>query len=191
MVLAADLLLQPANLGREELDGAAASGANHVVVAAAVVLVLEAGDTVMKGNLARQAAGSQQLEGTINRRDADVGVLLLYQTVQFVRGKVVPGLKKSAQDGVPLVRQLKAHSLKMAVKDIFGFSHRLTRDDGMVVDALCEHVSKKDNTRVEGRQHASVQIPGCISRTICANISRSMLAYHFGKREIYGCSTGC
>ena len=61
MMLAADLLLQAIDFRREELDGASAVGANHVVVTAAVVLVLVTSNTVMKCDFARESTFGQQL----------------------------------------------------------------------------------------------------------------------------------
>ncbi len=61
----------------------AAFRAHHVMVAAAVVLVLVASDPVMKSDFAGQAALGQQLERAINCGKADLGVLFLHQAVEF------------------------------------------------------------------------------------------------------------
>ena len=55
VMLAPDLLLDLSHLLREKLYRSAAFGADHVVMAAAVVLVLVARDAIVKGHLARQA----------------------------------------------------------------------------------------------------------------------------------------
>ena len=86
MMLAADFLLEAVHLGREELDRTAALGANHVMVAAPVVLVLIAGDAVVERDFAGQPAFRQQLESAIDRGEADASVFFLYQAMQFVRG---------------------------------------------------------------------------------------------------------
>ena len=52
VVLASDLLLQVVHFRREELHRAAALGTHHVMMAASVVLVLEAGNTVVEGDFA-------------------------------------------------------------------------------------------------------------------------------------------
>ena len=58
-VFAADFLLQVIDFLRKEFYRTAAPGADHVVVAAAIVLVLVAGDAVVKGNFAGEAAFRQ------------------------------------------------------------------------------------------------------------------------------------
>ena len=57
---------------------------NHVVMATAVVLVLEARDPVMKSYFAGQATLRQQLQRAVHRGETDFGVFLLHQPVQFV-----------------------------------------------------------------------------------------------------------
>ena len=49
-MLAADLLLKTIDFGREEFDGASTGRADHVVMTAAIVLMLVAGDAVVKGD---------------------------------------------------------------------------------------------------------------------------------------------
>jgi hypothetical protein len=58
VVFAADLLLQLADFRGKKFDRTAALRADHVVVAAAVVLMLVAGDAVVEGDFAGQAAFS-------------------------------------------------------------------------------------------------------------------------------------
>src|SRR3954469_25069588 len=100
VVLAADLLLQLVNLRREELDRAPTIGADHVVVAASVVLVLVTGDAVVEGDLACQSALGEQLESTVDGSKSDLRVFLFHQPMEFVRRHVVAGLKEGLQDGV-------------------------------------------------------------------------------------------
>jgi hypothetical protein len=59
MIFAADLLLQLADFRRKELDRTAAIRANHVVMAATVVLMLVTGDAIVESNFAGQAAFGQ------------------------------------------------------------------------------------------------------------------------------------
>jgi hypothetical protein len=77
VILAADLLLQLADFRGKEFDGAAAIGAHHVVMAAAVVLMLVAGDAVVKGDFAGEATFGEQFEGSIDGGVADAGIFLL------------------------------------------------------------------------------------------------------------------
>ncbi len=81
VILPADFLLQLVDFLREEFHRTAAIGADHVVMAAAIVLMLVARDAIMKGDFARQSAFGQQFEGAIHGGVADADVLLLYQTM--------------------------------------------------------------------------------------------------------------
>jgi hypothetical protein len=56
IVSAADFLFQLINFTGKKLHRTAALRADHVVMAAAIVLVLVARDTVVESNLARQSA---------------------------------------------------------------------------------------------------------------------------------------
>src|SRR5271155_3378218 len=66
VVLLADLLLDAVGVRCEELNADSAVSADHVMVAAAVVLVLVTRDAVMKGDLAGESAVTQQLERAID-----------------------------------------------------------------------------------------------------------------------------
>ncbi len=78
-VLVSDLLFQFADFRREELHGDAALRTYHVMVAAAVELVLVTGDAVMKSHLTGQPAFGQQLECAIYGREPDLRILLADQ----------------------------------------------------------------------------------------------------------------
>src|SRR5437660_8814298 len=80
-ISAANFLLQFVDLLRKELDRTAALGANHVVMTAAIVLMLVAGNAVVKGHLAGQAALRQQLQRSIHGGVADPRILFLHQTM--------------------------------------------------------------------------------------------------------------
>lgn len=77
VIFAPDLLLEVADLGREELDRTAARGTDHVVMTAAIVLVFVAGDAVMKRDFARQAAFGEEFECSVHSGVADPGVTFL------------------------------------------------------------------------------------------------------------------
>src|SRR5438270_10335923 len=66
VVFATDLLLQFIHFRREELNRAAAVGADHVVMAAAVVLVLITRDAVVKGHFAGESALGKKFEGAVH-----------------------------------------------------------------------------------------------------------------------------
>ena len=83
-MFASDFLFQAIHLGREEFYRTATFGAYHVMMAAAIVLMLIARDSVMKRYFTGQAAFGQEFERAINSGKPDFGILFLYQTVQFV-----------------------------------------------------------------------------------------------------------
>src|SRR5580704_6126204 len=62
VVSAPDFLLQLIHFVGKEFHRTAAFGANHVVMAAAVVLMLVAGDAIVEGDFAGESALGQQLE---------------------------------------------------------------------------------------------------------------------------------
>jgi hypothetical protein len=139
VVFAADLLLEASYFLRKEFDRTATTGADHVVMAAAVVLVLVAGDAVVEGDFAGQAAFGQQLQGAVDGGVADAGVSFLYEAMQFIRGKMVAGFEEGAKNGVALRRLLQADALEMPVKDLLGFADHLAGDGGLIIDALLQH----------------------------------------------------
>ena len=139
VVFVADLLPESFDFGGEELDRTAATGADHVVVAAAVVLMFVAGDAVMKGDFAGEATLGEQLQRAVDGRVTDLGVFLFDQAVQFFGGKVLTGLEEGAQDGIALRGLLEADALEMLVEDVLGFADHLAGDGGLVIDALLQH----------------------------------------------------
>jgi len=101
-IFLAYFLLEAAHVLGKEFDGTAAIRADHVVMAAAVVLVLVAGNAVVEGDFAGQAALRQQFQRAIDGGVADAGVFFLHQAVQFVGGEMVAGFEKGMQDHVAL-----------------------------------------------------------------------------------------
>ena len=97
-MLVANLLFDFSYFGRKESNAGATFGTHHVVVAAPVVLMLIARNAIMKRNLAGQAATSQQLQRTVNGREADAGILFLDQTVQFIGGEMFASFQECARD---------------------------------------------------------------------------------------------
>ena len=61
MVLASDLLLDPVHFWREEFHRSTANGANHVVMAATVVLMFEPRYSIVERDFACQSAFGQKL----------------------------------------------------------------------------------------------------------------------------------
>jgi len=105
-VFTANLALDAFHLAGEEFNRAAALGANHVMVVAAVVLVLVAGDAVIESNFACQAAVGEKLERAVDGSEADTLVFFAHETKKLVRREVFAGVEESSQDGVALLRVL-------------------------------------------------------------------------------------
>ncbi len=139
MVPAPDLLLKVIHFSREKFHRTAALRANHMMMAAPVVLVLVPSNAVMKRDFAGQAAFGQQFERAINRSKADAAILFLHETVQFIGRKVIPGFEKGAQDRVPLGRLLETHPLEMPVQDILRFANHFAGNRRLVINALLQH----------------------------------------------------
>ena len=110
---------------REELHRTPTVGAHHVVVAAAVVLVLVASDAVMKSDLAGKSTFREQLERAVDRRESDLRVFLFHQAVKLICRHVVPGLEERLQDSVALFGMLQADPLQVTMQDLLRFAHRL------------------------------------------------------------------
>jgi len=110
-----------------------------MVVAAAIVLMLIAGDAIVKRDFAGQAAFRQQFQSAINGGETNAGILLLHQPVQFIGGKVLAGLQKGSQDGVALGGLFEADALKVFVQDLLRLADHLARDAGLIVNALLQH----------------------------------------------------
>ncbi len=67
VVFVSDFLLQSVHFGGEELHRTAALRTNHMMMAAAIVLMLVAGDAIMKSNFAGQTALREQLSACDRR----------------------------------------------------------------------------------------------------------------------------
>jgi hypothetical protein len=146
VVFTTDLLLQLADLGREEFDGTSAIGANHMVMTAPIVLMFESGNPVMEGDFAGQPTFGQEFQGSVDGGVPDAGVLFLHQAVQFVGGEVVAGLQKCAQDGVALGGLLQAYPFEMSMKNFLRLADHLAGKRGLIVDALLKHGAVSQNT---------------------------------------------
>jgi hypothetical protein len=134
-----DFLLQLVYLLGKKFNRTATLRADHVMVTAPVVLMLVPRYAIMKCNFAGQAAFRQQLKRAIDRGEADARVFLVYEAVQVVGRKVIPGFEKGAQDGVPLRSLLEADSLEMAVQDVLRLAHHFAGNGGLVINAFLQH----------------------------------------------------
>jgi len=107
-IFAAYFLLEAAHILGKEFNRTPTVGADHVVMAATIVLVLVAGNPVVEGDFTRQAAFGQQFQCAIHRGVADAGIFFLHQAMQFVGGEMVAGFEERMQDDVALRCLLQA-----------------------------------------------------------------------------------
>jgi len=113
---------------------------------AAVVLMLVAGDAVVKSDFAGQSAFGEQLQSAIDGSVADAGILLLNQAVELVGGKMVAGLKKGAENRVTLGSLLEANTLQVAMKNVLGLADHLAGQGRLIVDAFLKHESQRSGS---------------------------------------------
>ena len=59
--------------------------------------------------------------------------------MQLVGGKVVVGLKKGLQNGVALRGMFQTHAFEVLMQDLLRLANHLTRDAGLIVNALLQH----------------------------------------------------
>ena len=78
MIFVSDFLLKLSHFLGKELHGTAATGAHHVVVAASVVLMFVARNSVVKGNFGGESTFGEKLESAVDSGVADAGIFLLH-----------------------------------------------------------------------------------------------------------------
>jgi len=136
VVFASDFMFELANFRREELHRAATNRAYHVVVAAAIVLMFVTRDAVVESNLAGKSAFGEELQSAVNGGETDLGIFLAHQAEELVRGKMLASFQKGVQDRVALGGVFQANPFEVLVKDLLGLANHLSRDAGLVVNAL-------------------------------------------------------
>jgi hypothetical protein len=110
-----------------------------MVMAAPVVLMLVAGDAIVKCNLAGQAAIGEQFESAVHGGEPDVRVFLLYQLIEFVSREMRAGFKKRAENRATLSSLLQPNAPQVAEKNAFGLANVFGRDGRLVVDSFLQH----------------------------------------------------
>jgi len=110
-----------------------------VVMAASVVLVLVAGDVVVKGYFAGEAAFGEEFECAIDRREADAGIFFLDQPVQFADGKMFSRFEESLQDGVALSGVFESDAFEVLVQNLLRLASHFAGDCWLIVDAFLQH----------------------------------------------------
>ena len=140
VILAADLLFELADFLRKELDRTATLSANHVVMAAAVVLMLVARNPVVKGDFTRESTVGQQLERAIHRCVSDAAIFFLHQTMQFIGRQMIPCFEERAQDRIALCGLLQSDRFKMPVQNLFRFADHFPRERRLIINAFLQHI---------------------------------------------------
>jgi len=136
VMLAPDVFLDLLNLGRKEFYRTAALRTHHVMMAAAIVLMLISGDAVVECDLAGESALGQQFERAVHGGKSDARVTTLHQLVQFFGGEMVMRIQKGTQDSIALARMFQPHALEVAVKNLLRLSDRLMRELHLIVNAF-------------------------------------------------------
>lgn len=157
MVLVSNLLLDFSDFFREKFHRSAALGAHHVVMTAAVVLMLIARDAVVKGDFAGQATTREKLQRAVHGGETDAGVGLFDQAVQFVGGKMFASFEERPQNGAALFGLFEANAFEMLQENSFGLADVLRRDGRVIVDSFLQHGVRRRNRAAKstpkGRQH--------------------------------------
>jgi hypothetical protein len=138
-VLAAHLLFKLSHFRREKFYGRATRGANHVVMASPIVLVLIARNAIVKCDFAGQSAVGEEFQGPVHSGETDVGVFLLHQLVQFVGREMFPGFEKGPQNRAPLFCLLQTDAPQVSQENLLGLAHVLGRDARLIVDSFLQH----------------------------------------------------
>jgi hypothetical protein len=133
MVLTPDVLLDLFDLRREKFHRTSAVCADHVMVIAAIVLMLVSRDAVVESNFTRQTTFRQKLKRAVHSGEAYLRVLLLDEPVQLICREMITGIKERPQYRVPLLGMLESYPLEMGMEYVFGLAHHLARDRRLIV----------------------------------------------------------
>jgi len=101
-VLAGGLLLALLYRGVHELDGAAASGADEMVMMLVPEGVLKIGAAASQPDLAGQPALGEELQGPMYGGDSDLRVLLPDHGIELIGAEMPFELEENPQDEFPL-----------------------------------------------------------------------------------------
>ena len=115
--------------------------AHHVVMAAAVVLVLVAGNAIVEGDFTRQSALGQQLERAVYGGESNARIALAHELVKLLRREMFVRLQECKQDSVALFGLLEANPLQMLMEPVLRLAQRFPRDRSVIINAFLEHAS--------------------------------------------------
>ena len=144
-VFVSDLLFDFSDFLREKFDRRAALGTDHVVMTAAVVLVLVTRDAVVKSDFTGEAATCQELQRPIDGGETDTRISFLDQPMQFVDREMLTSFKEGPQDCAALFGLLEADTFEMLQENSFGFADVLPRDRWLIVDSFLQHFGRRGN----------------------------------------------
>jgi hypothetical protein len=150
----ANLLLEFVDFGRKELYRTPTFGTDHVMVAAAVVLMFVASDSIVKSDFAGQAAIDEQFQSTVDGSESDARIFFSDQAMKLVEGKMLAGFEEGAQNSIALRRVFQANAFEMAVQNILRLANHLARDTRLIIDPLLQHARE-----FEAGGHASSRTP--------------------------------
>ena len=146
-VLTSDLPLDFSDFLREKFDRGAALCAYHVVMTAAVVLVLVTRDAVVKGDFAGQATTRQKLQRPVDGGETDARIGFLDQSVQFVGREMFTSFEEGPQNRAALFGLFESDAFEMLQENSFGLADALRRDGRLIVDSFLQHVGRRGHTR--------------------------------------------
>ena len=102
MELVTNATLHLLKFRREEFNGIAARGADHMVVGSTIEAVFVSHYPVLKIHFERQATLSEQLQRSIDGRIPNGRILLFDKPMQVLCAQVIPGVQKHFKNPVPL-----------------------------------------------------------------------------------------
>jgi len=114
-----------------------------MVVAATVVLVLIAGNAIVKRNFTGKPTFCQQLEGAINGRKSYAWIALADELVKLLSREMLMSFEEGEQDGIALLRLLQTNPFQVLMKTVLGFAQRFARNRYLVINALLKHPNRQ------------------------------------------------
>jgi hypothetical protein len=115
---ACHFILKDLDLLRKEFDDLATLGTDHVIVVVVVEMMFVISAIVAETDLSCQTGLHQQLQRTVDGRQADTGVLFADQKIQIFACDMTLCSQERKQDGFTLVRASKAGGLDVLIENI-------------------------------------------------------------------------
>jgi hypothetical protein len=128
--LVPDAALHFFDFGREEFNGVAARGADHVVMGPAIQAVLVTHHSILEIDIEGQPAAGEQLERSIDGGVSDGRICLLDEPMQVLGAEVIVGIKEDFEDAVSAGALLEAFFAEISGEDAFGDAMQILAGDG-------------------------------------------------------------